>query len=54
MAGGCPVIVHGSGGPYEDIIERGEYYYRKSLVRASQFGEDVFSCRLLEVVNRYA
>ena len=29
MAGGCPVIVHGSGGPYEDIIERGEYglYY---------------------------
>ena len=80
MAGGCPVIVHRSGGPYEDIIERGEYglyyngledlaekidkllsdrgvweyYHRKSLMRASQFGEDVFSRRLLEVVNRYA
>ena len=54
MAGGCPVIVHGSGGPYEDIVEHGKYYHRKSLMRASQFGEDVFSRRLLEVINRYA
>jgi glycosyltransferase involved in cell wall biosynthesis len=80
MAGGCPVIVHGSGGPYEDVIERGEYglyynglddlaekvdkslsdrgiweyYHRKSLMRASQFGEEVFSRRLLEIINRYA
>jgi glycosyltransferase involved in cell wall biosynthesis len=29
MAGGCPVIVHKSGGPYEDIVSYGEYglYY---------------------------
>lgn len=29
MAAGCPVIVHRSGGPYEDIIDRGSYgmYY---------------------------
>jgi glycosyltransferase involved in cell wall biosynthesis len=80
MAGGCPVIVRGSGDPYEDIIERGEYglyyngleylaekidkllsdrgvweyYHRKSLMRAPQFGEDVFGRRLLEVVSRYA
>ena len=53
MVGGCPVIVHGSDSLYEDAIERGEYYYRKSLMRASQFGEDVFSCRLLEIVYRY-
>lgn len=25
MAAGCLVIVHGSGGPYEDIINHGEY-----------------------------
>lgn len=25
MAAGCPVIVHRSGGPYEDIIDRGSY-----------------------------
>ena len=25
MAAGCPVIVHGSGGPYEDITDRGRY-----------------------------
>ena len=25
MAAGCPVIVHKSGGPYEDIIDRGYY-----------------------------
>ena len=54
MADECPVIVHGSSDPYEDIVEHGEYYHRKSLIKASQFGEDVFSCRLLEVVNRYA
>jgi len=79
MAGGCPVIVHGSGGPYEDIIERGEhglsynglddlaekidkllgdrsawkYYHRKSFMRVSQFSEEVFSRRLLEIINRY-
>lgn len=25
MAAGCPVIVHRSGGPYEDIVDRGRY-----------------------------
>ena len=25
MAAGCPVIVHKSGGPYEDIIDKGKY-----------------------------
>jgi hypothetical protein len=54
MADECPVIVHESGDLYEDIVGHEEYYHRKSLIKAPQFDEDVFSCRLLEVVNRYA
>jgi glycosyltransferase involved in cell wall biosynthesis len=48
MAAGCPVIVHKSGGPYEDIIERGEYglYYTSIKELAEKIDQLVTSEKL--------
>jgi len=44
MAAGCPVIVHKSGGPYEDIIDYGNYgLYYDSIEDLAEKIDDVIT-----------